>query len=107
MTSNPNTPMLFRMDGSPVIKDSTLKEDGCTFGEEKSNKHLVVIHEMGKMGWFSTSMGSIFGAINRKDFDFSMCYIAKFPFARSGMGELIICFAVGARWTLLPVATGL
>lgn len=28
------------------IKDSTLKEDGCTFGEEKSNNHLLLIHEI-------------------------------------------------------------
>ena len=56
MTSNPNTPsyqfVVFFPDGWFLrdIKDSTLKEDGCTFGEEKSNNHLLAIHEMGKMG---------------------------------------------------------
>lgn len=40
----------FRMDGFfGDIKDSTLK-GFSTFGEEKSNNHLLAIHEMGKNG---------------------------------------------------------
>lgn len=84
--------LFFRMDGfSWVIKDSTLKEDGCTFGEEKSNNHLVVIHEMGKNGMILHINGLDFSSHQReKTSIFRCCYIAKFLFRTQRMGVLII-----------------
>ena len=72
------------------IKDSTLK-GFSTFGEEKSNNHLLAIHEMGKNGMILHIDGlDFFEPWTGKTSIFRCCYIAKFPFATQRMDVLII-----------------
>ena len=53
-------------------------------------------------------MGSIFRAINRKDFDVSIFQLlhCKIPICTQRMGVCDLGFAVGASGEPLPVATG-